>query len=78
MFNVSRGVKQGCLIYPTLFALYINDLATEIKSLNKGIDVDYINVSILLYADDIVLLSPNESNLQCMLDHVNEWCYKWR
>ena len=36
------------------------------------------NLSILLFADDIVLLSRNENDLQVMLDFVNEWCEKWR
>ena len=71
MFNVSCGVKQGCLNSPTLFAMYVNDLATVIKSLNKGIDIVNINVSILLYADDIVLISPNGSNLQCKIMYMN-------
>ena len=34
-------------------------------------------MSIILYADDIVLLSDSEVNLQCMLDYLNEWCQKW-
>ena len=46
--------------------------------MNKGIDIDGTDLSILLYADDIVILAPNESNLQCMLNCVNEWCNKWR
>jgi hypothetical protein len=76
LFPILCGVKQGCLIHPTLFAIFINDLATQIKSMNKGIDIDGTNLSILLYADDIVILAPNESNLQCMLNCVNEWCNK--
>ena len=36
------------------------------------------NISILLYADDIALIAPNEENLQAMLDCVNAWCQKWR
>ena len=33
---------------------------------------------ILLYADDIVLISKSEQNLQIMLDFVNSWCNKWQ
>ena len=45
-------------------------MATQVKSMNEGIDIDDTNLSILLYADDIVILAPNDSNSQCMLNGV--------
>ena len=44
--------------------MYVNDLATGIKDLNCGVDINERNVSILLYADDIVLISEDEHSLQ--------------
>ncbi|KAK3096021.1 hypothetical protein FSP39_022028 [Pinctada imbricata] len=38
-FNVKNGVKQGCRLSPTIFSIYINDLAEEIRALNDGIDI---------------------------------------
>ena len=35
-------------------------------------------ISILLYADDMILLAKNETDLQYMLDAMNEWAIKWR
>ena len=46
--------------------------------MDKGVDVDGRNVSILLYADDIVLLSDSEQNLQDMLTYMSNWCFKWK
>ena len=77
-FMSNSGVRQGDSLSPTLFALFINGLANDIKSLNKGIDINGRNVSILLYADDIVLISDTEVNLQYMLDSMHEWCHKWK
>jgi hypothetical protein len=77
-FKVSVGLKQGCLISPLLFNLYINDLVAEINSLNCGIPVDDEFISLLLYADDIALLAPCEDYLQRMLDRLHEWCLQWR
>ena len=34
--------------------------------------------NVLAYADDLVLLSDSEQNLQRLLDMVAEWCNKWR
>lgn len=77
-FDVNSGVKQGDNISPTLFSLYLNDLAKEIKDLNLGIQVDDVNVGILLYADDMVLVANNEKDLQIMLNTMYNWCAKWR
>ena len=35
-------------------------------------------ISILLYADDIVLLANSPENLQYLLDITFKWCEKWR
>lgn len=77
-FSTSAEVRQGDNLSPTLFALFINDLAKEIKELRKGITVGEINLSILLYADDIAILSDSKENLQKILDTVSYWCEKWR
>ena len=77
-FPVSNGVRQGCKISPTLFSVYINDLAQEINGLNCGINVDDIMVSTLLYADDIIFIAPTAENLQKMFDKLNIWSRKWR
>ena len=63
-----------------LFAIFINDLANEIKSsgvgVNLNIDSDANNIeitllNILLYADDIVLFAENEVDLQSLLNIVD-------
>ena len=35
-------------------------------------------MSILMYADDIALVSDSERNMQGILDIVKNWCHKWR
>ena len=51
---------------PSLFSIYVNDLAEDIRALNIGVDIDDLNVSILLYADDIALIAPDERSLKNM------------
>jgi hypothetical protein len=77
-FQTNSGVRQGDSLSPTLFAIYINGLASEIKSLNLGVNIDNQKFCILLYADDIVLISPDEYELQCMLTCMYEWGKKWK
>ena len=72
-------IRKGEVLSTTLFNIYVNDLENEIKNLNMGVSIEYdLCVSILIYADDIVLLAENEENLQCMLNYLYNWCTNWR
>ena len=77
-FEVNNGVRQGDTLSPTLFAIYINNLAKEIINLNLGININNYKLSILLYADDMVLIANTETDLQKMLTTMYDWCMKWR
>ena len=57
--------------------MYLNDLITEINSLEKGIKIDTKRVSMLLYADDIVLMANSARDLQAMMDCLGRWCSNW-
>ncbi len=58
------------------FHYYINDIVADVKSINTGIEFDGHNICILLYADDIVLLSDPEEGLHKHLDKVYHWSLK--
>ena len=77
-FTVESGVKKGDNLSPTLFALFINDLIKDINNLGFGITYGDVRVSILAYADDLVLMAESEAELQEMLDALNQYCVKWR
>ena len=72
-FDIDSGVHQGDVLSPTLFGLYIDDLIQDIKQLHCGVKYD-INIDILLYADDIFLLSNSPDGLQSMLNTLGDWC----
>ena len=76
-FHTVHGVRQGDNLSPTLFSVFINDLAAGLKNLGLGVPVNDELVSILLYADDVAIISENEKDMQCLLKYVNEWCKKW-
>ena len=77
-FTTESGVRQGDSLSPTAFAIFINDLAKEMKDLNVGVDIDGEKICILLFADDIVILAENETDLQTLLNFVDSWCKNWR
>ena len=77
-FTQGRGVRQGCNLSPTLFNLYINELATILeKSTAPGLTLHDKEINFLLYADDLVLLSPTQQGLQQNLDLLEQYCQTW-
>lgn len=70
-FMCPRGLKQGEICSPVLFSLFINELAEEIiKGGKHGIPLspDLLQILIMLFADDIILVSSTVSGLQQQLN----------
>ena len=61
-----QGLKQGCSASPTLFSLFINELAHIISQGKHGLQFspNDIEIFIMLFADDIVLLPATITGIQ--------------
>ena len=68
-----RGVRQGCILSPTLFAMFMEELTQRMKKLDVGLKILTDKISILLFADDIVLIATSEDELQRLLDEVERF-----
>jgi hypothetical protein len=66
-FLTTFGVKQGGCISPDLYKLYSEIIGTVIRSLGFGIEYGKMKIDILMYADDVILMtsclkrSPNNA-----------------
>ena len=64
--NIEKGVRQGGILSPLLFKLYIDDVLNDISNLDIGCKLGIVRLNILAYADDFVLMANSRSAL-CML-----------
>ena len=60
LFPCQKGVRQGCPFSPLLFTLFTSGLETELKRNKVCVEMYNTSVDLLMYADDIVLLSNNQ------------------
>jgi hypothetical protein len=69
-FNIAKGVRQGGVLSPFLFRLYIRPLIDRVTKLNVGCNIAGTTINLLAYADDMVLLAPSWRGLQILLNIV--------
>ena len=75
-FDLRSGVRQGGVLSPYLFAVYIDNVFECVSDSGLGCSFKRYCMSIFMYADDLILLAPSVSALQRLL-HVCEYQLEW-
>ena len=69
-FYVSNGVREGGILSPKLYSVYVDDLSDYLLKSQIGCQIDNVCVNHvgLMYADDICLMAPSEAALQKLIN----------
>ena len=76
-FAIEAGVRQGGILSPIFYCLYVDDLVDILCAIGIGCYLAKTFLSILLYADDMALLAPSLKGLQTLLNATELYCRKW-
>ena len=73
-FQIGKGVRQGCILSPCLFNLYVEYITinTGLEEAQTGIKIAKRNVNNVRYADDTTLMAESEEELKSLLMKVKE------
>ena len=77
-FSQANGVMQGECLSPTLFAAYINEIERLMNNNDEmGVHVNGVKLSVIMYADDLVLIAKKKHGLQVKLQLCMNALYKY-
>ena len=68
---IDVGVRQGGILSPFLFKLYIDSMIREISKLEIGCRLGFTRLNILAYADDIVIIGDTQEALEILYHNLS-------
>ena len=80
-FDCVSGVRQGCVLSPFLFAMFISELQNMLEDAElRGIFVgqEFQDLLLLLYADDLCIFDDTIIRLQIKIDILYKCFISWR
>ena len=75
--QVVTGVRQGCLLSPSLFNLFLEFVMKVLRNLDNGIQMGEMSINNIRYADDTTLVDLVFDKLQISTNELEKACSKW-
>ncbi len=77
-FDTDLGVRQGAVLSPALFSLFMSEVVEEWRRLGIGVKIGSRTIAGLLYADDVVLIADSIEQLHVALGVMEQHARRWR
>ena len=75
-FTIGNGVRQGGVLSPIMFNIYMDDLSVKLNETKVGCHLDNVSFNHLSFADDMSLLAPSPAAMQILLNICEEYAVK--
>jgi hypothetical protein len=72
-FPITNGTRQGSMVSPALWSVYLDMLIKELREMGIGCHVGGLFMGVVVYADDVLLMAPTRGAMQTMLDKCEEY-----
>ena len=72
-FRLTNRVKQGGILSPALFSVYMNNLSVSLNHSGIGGSLVGNLINHLCYVHDLCLIALSSSGMQCLLDICNKY-----
>ena len=77
IFIIVNGTRQGSILSPALFALYVDELLVELRTLGIGCHVAGVYMGAVGFCDDLLLLAPTRDGMQIMINTCERFAKKY-
>ena len=67
-FGIVNGTRQGSVLSPALFSVYMDDLLLRLRKSGVGCHMGGVFCGVVGYADDLLLMAPSRSAMETMLE----------
>ena len=78
-FRTTVGIRQGCLLSPTLFSNFLERIMSDaLKEHDEKVSIGGRNITNLLFADDTDALAEEEQEVEALNESLDKTCTRYQ